>query len=241
MARVYMSPAYHKMNNCFIKGCDETTHNNLYLDKLEPFLTACGIEWKRGPRRTPNSNEDGTALMKQAVAESNAWKADVHYVSHTNASVNTVAEIGKGKAKGCRPIIYTGSTRGEKLAQYMVARRKEVYPGAVTLNRRTDLYELSAPAAVSFYEEHVFHDNMEDAQWFHDHLTDVARSAAKGLCDYFGIPFVEPSAGGNTVGNVVSRAEHEALQEKYNTLQASADAFRTHVLSAVEAFDKGKE
>lgn len=189
MAKVYLSPAYHKFNPCSIKGCDETTHNNLYLDALEPFLTACGIEWKRGPRRVPKSNEDGTALMKKAVAESDAFDADVHYVSHTNASTNTV---GGGKAKGCRPIIYQGSARGEKLAACMVARRKEVYPGAVSLNRRTDLYELRVPKAVSFYEEHVFHDNPEDAKWFHDHLTDVARSAAKGLCDYFRIPFVEP-------------------------------------------------
>ena len=34
----------------------------------------------------------------------------------------------------------------------------------------------------------ILHDNPEDAQWFHDHLDDIARSAAKGLCDYFGIP-----------------------------------------------------
>ena len=194
MPKVYLSPAYHWFNNCSINGCDETTHNNLYLDELEPFLTACGIEWKRGPRRVPKSNEDGTELMRQAVAESNAWRADLHYVSHTNASVKKAADVGKGKAKGCRPIIYKGSARGEELAKCMLARRKVVYPGTITLNRRTDLYELRVPKAVSFYEEHVFHDNMEDAQWFHDHMRDVARSAAQGMCDYFGIPFVDPYA-----------------------------------------------
>lgn len=67
-------------------GCDETTHNNLYLDVLEPYLAACGIQYKRGPRRTPKSGEDGDALMLQAVRESDAWGADVHYVSHTNAA-----------------------------------------------------------------------------------------------------------------------------------------------------------
>ena len=82
--------------------------------------------------------------------------------------------------------------RGEELARYMVARRGEVYDGPITLNRRADLYELRVPKAVSFYEEHVFHDNSTDTQWFHDHLTEVARSAAKGLCDYFGIVFREP-------------------------------------------------
>lgn len=189
MPKVYLSPAYHRFNPCAVAGCDETTHNNLYLDALEPFLTACGIAWMRGKRRTPQSDEDGTALMLQAVEESDAFGADVHYVSHTNASTNTARG---GTATGCRPIIYSGSQRGEMLAQYMLARRGEVYDGPIILNRRADLYELRKPKAVSFYEEHVFHDHPGDAQWFHDHLTDVARSAAKGLCDYFGIVFREP-------------------------------------------------
>ena len=190
--RVYLSPAYHWFNNCSLTGCDETTHNNLYLDEVEPFLDACGIEWMRGPRRVPKSKESGDALMKQAVKESDEFQADIHYVNHTNASVDDIEDIGEGKAKGCRPIIYEGSKRGEDLAKCMINRRKDVYPGKITLNRRTDLYELRAPKAVSFYEEHVFHDNMEDAQWFHANMKNIARSAVQGMCDYFEIPFVEP-------------------------------------------------
>lgn len=189
MAKVYLSPAYHRFNPCAVAGCDETTHNNLYLDELEVFLTACGIAWKRGTRRVPNSNEDGDVLMRRAVAESDAWGADVHYVSHTNASGNTV---GEGTAQGYRPIIFQGSQRGERLAIFMLERRREVYDGQISLNRRTDLYELRMPKAVTYYEEHVFHDNAEDAAWFHDNLRSVARSAAKGLCDYFNLPYVEP-------------------------------------------------
>lgn len=189
MAKVYLSPAYHRFNPCAVAGCDETTHNNLYLDELEVFLTACGIQWKRGPRRVPNSNEDGDELMRRAVAESDAWGAEVHYVSHTNASGNTVAE---GTAQGYRPIIFQGSQRGERLALFMTTRRREVYDGQISLNRRTDLYELRMPRAVTYYEEHVFHDNPADAQWFHANLRSVARSAAKGLCDYFNLPFREP-------------------------------------------------
>ncbi len=210
MPKVYLSPAYHRFNPCAVSGCDETTHNNLYLDALEPFLTACGIQWQRGPRRTPKSNEDGTALMMEAVAASDAFGADVHYVSHTNAATNTV---GGGTVAGCRPIIYEGSQRGEVLARYMVARRAEVYDGPITLNRRADLYELRKPKAVSFYEEHVFHDNSADAQWFHDHLTEVARSAAKGLCDYFGIVFREPQ---QTTPDLLYRVQVGAFRDLNN-------------------------
>lgn len=65
MPKVYLSPAYHYWNPCAVAGCDETTHNNLYLDVLEPYLAACGIQYKRGPRRTPKSGEDGDALMRR--------------------------------------------------------------------------------------------------------------------------------------------------------------------------------
>lgn len=195
MPKVYLSPAYHWCNACAISGCDETTHNNLYLDELEVFLTACGIDWKRGPRRVPKSSESGDALMMQAVAQSNAWGADVHYVSHTNASGCTV---GGGTVRGYRPIIFTGSAGGKKLAAYMIARRHQIYDQPIALKERADLYELRMPTAVSYYEEHVFHDNPADAAWFHAHLRDIARAAAKGLCDYFAIPFVEPYGAAGT-------------------------------------------
>lgn len=248
MAKVYLSPAYHSYNPCSLSGCDETTHNNLYMDEVERFLTACGIEWKRGTRRVPKSSEDGNALMREAVAESNAWGADIHYVSHTNASTNLSDGIGNGKAQGCRPIIYQGSARGEKLAEYMIARRREVYDGAITLNRRTDLYELRVPTAVSFYEEHVFHDNPEDAQWFHDHLRDIARSAVMGMCDYIGVPFVEPKWNDTVAdGDYVRMEDYKALEaqlaaERVKAAEelAAADACIERVRSALKIYDNGK-
>ena len=184
MAKVYLSPAYHWFNTCAVAGCDETTHNNLYLDELVQFLDVCGIEWKRGPRRVPKTDEDGTDLMIAAVKESDAWKPDIHYVSHTNAFDGTV--------RGYRPIIYKGSVEGLKIANCIMAERAKIYDQPIKLNERTDLYELRAPDAPSYYEEHIFHDNTDDAVWFHNHLRDIARATAKGMCEYFGIPFRDP-------------------------------------------------
>ena len=190
MPKVYLSPAMHRQNECCYprpdgKQCYEALENNEYIDILEPVLNRCGIETKRGYRRTPMNNEDGDKIMKQNVAESNAWGADVHYISHTNGANGTV--------KGYRPIYFTGSTKGKKLAEIMVKYRKQIYPYSVVLNNRTDLYELKNTNAVAFYEEHVFHDNLEDATWFHTHMNEIAESAAKGLCEYFGIPYVSPA------------------------------------------------
>ena len=190
MPKVYLSPAMHRQNECCYprpdgKQCYESLENNEYIDILEPVLNRCGIETKRGYRRTPMNNDDGDKIMRQNVAESNAWGADVHYISHTNGANGTV--------KGYRPIYFTGSAKGKKLAEIMVKYRKQIYPYSVVLNNRTDLYELKNTNAVAFYEEHVFHDNLEDATWFHTHMNEIAESAAKGLCEYFGIPYVAPA------------------------------------------------
>ena len=188
--KVYLSPAMHMANPCVYprpdgKQCYEALENNEYIDILEPILNRCGIATKRGYRRTPMNGDNGNAIMKQNVRESDAWGADVHYVSHTNASSN-------GKAQGCHPMYYTYSKNGKKLGEIMVKYRKQIYPRTVKLVARSDLYELKKTNAVAFYEEHAFHDNMEDATWFHTHMEEIAESAAKGLCEYFGIPYVEP-------------------------------------------------
>ena len=195
MPKVYLSPAMHRQNECCYprpdgKQCYEALENNEYIDILEPVLNRCGIETKRGYRRTPMNNDDGDKIMRQNVAESNAWGADVHYISHTNGANGTI--------KGYRPIYFTGSAKGKKLAEIMVKYRKQIYPYSVVLNNRTDLYELKNTNAVAFYEEHVFHDNLEDATWFHTHMNEIAESAAKGLCEYFGIPYVAPAATPST-------------------------------------------
>lgn len=191
MPKIYLSPAYHKWNSCAISGCDETTHNNLYMDELEPFLKACKIDYKRGTRRVPKSNEDGTTLMNKAIKESNSWGADIHYVSHTNASNGTV--------RGCRPMIYpTNNPQGERLAEIITKYRKEIYDGPIIIKRTSEWAEIRLTNAVAYYEEHVFHDNYEDAKWFHDNMRAIARQTCKGFCEYFGIPFVDPYA--NTVG-----------------------------------------
>ena len=187
--KVYLSPAMHRANPCVYprpdgQQCYEALENNEYIDILEPILHRCGIATKRGYRRTPMNGDDGDKIMRQNVAESNAWGADVHYVSHTNASSN-------GKAQGCHPMYYASSKNGKKLGEIMVKHRKLIYPRTVKLVARSDLYELKNTNAVAFYEEHAFHDNLEDITWFHTHMKEIAESAAKGLCEWFGIPYVE--------------------------------------------------
>ena len=248
MPKVYLSPAMHRQNECCYprpdgKQCYEALENNEYIDILEPVLNRCGIETKRGYRRIPMNNDDGDKIMRQNVAESNAWGADVHYVSHTNAANGTV--------KGYRPIYFTGSAKGKKLAEIMVKYRKQIYPYSVVLNNRTDLYELKNTNAVAFYEEHVFHDNLEDATWFHTHMNEIAESAAKGLCEYFGIPYVAPAATPSTptmttailrkgsTGPEVKSLQKKLLQIGYYLGSYGADGdYGDATVTAVRKFQK---
>ena len=248
MPKVYLSPAMHRQNECCYprpdgKQCYEALENNEYIDILEPVLNRCGIETKRGYRRTPMNNEDGDKIMRQNVAESNAWGADVHYISHTNGANSTV--------KGYRPIYFTGSAKGKKLAEIMVKYRKQIYPYSVILNNRTDLYELKNTNAVAFYEEHVFHDNLEDATWFHTHMNEIAESAAKGLCEYFGIPYIAPAATHSTptaattilrkgsAGPEVKSLQKKLLQIGYYLSSYGADGdYGDATVTAVRKFQK---
>ena len=187
MAKVYISTPLHWHNKCAVAGCDENTHNNAYADELEVYLHAAGIETKRGYIRPPcDSTTDGDELMIQNVRESDDWGADVHYISHTNAFNGTV--------RGYRPMIFPGSVGGKRLAEIMIKHRREIYDQPISLTERSDLYELRVPNAVSYYEEHVFHDNAEDAKWFHDNMRAIAANAAQGLCEYCSCAFVDPYA-----------------------------------------------
>lgn len=198
MPKVYLSPAYHYWNACAIEGCDETTHNNLYLDELVPYLDACGIEYKRGTRRVPKSNEDGSVLTDKAIDEANAWGADLYYISHTNAFDGRVDGNGNytkyGSVKGYRPMIYSKSGETLRWAEIMMKWRQKIYDEPSAIYVRPDLEELNRTVMPALYEEHVFHDNPTDAKWFHDNLRLIAEHAARGFCEYFGIEFVDPYA-----------------------------------------------
>lgn len=55
------------------------------------------------------------------------------------------------------------------------------------------------------YQEHVYHDNLEDAAWFHEHMEDCAVADCKALCEWFGIPYVEETRPAEPVrmGNIL--------------------------------------
>ena len=136
--KIYLSPAYHKANQCCYKRpdgwqCYETLEYNEFLDILQPMLERCGFDIMRGPRRTPMSDEYGPDYMYRAIKESNEWGAKVHYVSHINGSTN--GPTGHGTEKGFLFMYHPSSANGKKLAELMIKYRKAIYPTAAGRRR----------------------------------------------------------------------------------------------------------
>ena len=181
MAKIYLSPAAHEHDNpcSYDKKCGENIHCNLYLDELEAYLKACGIQYKRANKKNTGSN------LSKSIAESNAYKPDIHYICHTNAFNGTVA--------GSRPHV-DKSGNGRKWAEIILKHRKKIYPYPCSVKDGSNFAEVRDTTAVTIYEELVFHDNKDDITWFHKNMRKMAEYTARAFCEIFGIKFVDPYA-----------------------------------------------
>ena len=182
MPKIYLSPAAHGTDNpcSYSADCGENIHCNAYMDELEPYLTAAGFQLKRNPRDRTGDR------LQEAIAESNAWGADLHYVAHTNAGGGSYSKLmvyDKGTAYG-----YAEQLAAARRA-YFAAEGKD-WPVKIAVEPQWA--ELSQTAAPAVYDELVFHDNAEQIAWFHGHLRGLAAAAAKGICAVFGADFVDP-------------------------------------------------
>ena len=215
MPKIYLSPAAHGADNpCSYRAdCGENIHCNLYIDELEPYLTAAGFQLKRNPRDRTGDR------LHEAIEESNAWGADLHYVAHTNAGGGSYSKLmvyDKGTAYG-----YAGQIAAARRA-YFAAEGKD---WSVKIAVEPQWAELSQTAAPAVYDELVFHDNAEQIAWFHGHLRGLAAAAAKGICAVFGADFVDPYQSKGEVaimGKMVNAEELKAWIDAH-AVEATAE------------------
>lgn len=208
MPKVYISPSVQTYNPCEY-GDTEKNHCQLYADILQRYFDACGIEYKR--------NYDKT--FQQAVAESNQFKPDIHYCCHTNAY--------DGKTRYSLLLVYRLSENSPSYncAQSIKELRPQVYPNPIYVNQNTSLYEIRYSKSPCVYDELVFHDNVDDATLFHVRMQTFAELTARGFCNYFGIPFVQPQGIGlesnvsdtMQVSKSVDKTDFKSLYEQSQT------------------------
>ena len=223
MANFYLSPSNQTANTYSYGSTTEAVQCGYIAEACKKALERSGVQVKVGHYDT----------MENRCKASDAFKADVHVPIHTNGSP-------KANVMGTRIFSYDTKGKGWKYANAVFEVLAPLTPGkSENVKAAPQLYEVAHPKAPTVYIECEFHDAVDGAKWIIEHTVDIGEAIAKGLCNALGVKFV-PVQSPNTGEDVVSRAEYEELLEKYNTLQASADAFRTRVLNAVETFEKGK-
>ena len=182
MPRLFLSPSTQEWNP-YNGGGNEEQYMNLIADRMEPYLRSCGISFVRND---PDRNVGG------AIADSNAQDFEVHLALHSNAA----PESRPGSMRGIEAYYSPYSVWSEKLAIIIANQFRSIYP-LPDLTRAiatTTLGEVNRTRAVAVLVEIGYHDNDEDAQWIRSHLDEIAANLVQSLCDYFGLPFLTPTA-----------------------------------------------
>ena len=182
MPRIYLSPSTQE-SNPYITGSGSEEYNmNLLADELVPYLNANAIAYVRN---TP----DMTAASSIAQAN-NLGGFDFYLALHSNAA----GPGNEGNVRGVIDFYYPTSANGKRAAELFAARLREVYPlpNLVSTAATTTLGEVSRTRFPANLIEIGYHDNYEDALWIENNRDAIAQALARGLTDYFDLPFIYP-------------------------------------------------
>lgn len=180
MPLIYLSPSTQEWNY-YINGGSEEEYMNLIADRMEPYLTASGVNFVRN---TP----DMTAAS--SIVQSNAGNYDLHFALHSNAAAAPLS----GTAQGSLVFYYPTSVKGKKWAEITANNIRAIYPepSKVRAESTTLIGEVRRVTAPSVFVEIAFHDNLEDAQWIKQNLDPIARNLVLSITEFFGLPFLSP-------------------------------------------------
>ncbi len=190
MPIIYLSPSTQE-NNLYVSGGSEEYWMNRLADDMVPFLDSSGIQYSRN---TP----DMTAAS--SIAASNRGNYDLHLALHSNAA----PEGQYGQARGVLVFYYPGSVEGRRAAEIFTENLKKIYPlpSRVRAEPTTTIGEVRRVRAPAVFLELGYHDNPDDAAWVKNNLELIARNLVGSLCQYFGIPFLEPRPARQAVVDV---------------------------------------
>lgn len=149
--------------------------------------------------------------LSEKVSQSNKWKADLHIPIHTNAH--------NGKTTGTRLMAYD---KGEsyKACKAIYDALAPITPGtSENISIHPEYYEIKNTNAPCAYVEAEFHDVASAAQWIIKNVEAIGEAIAKGVCNYFGVKYVEPKAAAKElyrvqIGAFSVKANAEAMLKK---------------------------
>lgn len=172
--KIFLSPSNQTDNRYAYGNTTEAIQCGKIAAAAEKALKRCGFEVKLVHMES--------MYDKVPIAES--WGADLYVPIHTNAF--------NGKVGGTRIFYYAKNGEGHKAAQCVYKYLKPLTLGTSdNITPYPDLYEVQYPSAPTVYVEAEFHDNPEYAKWIIEHIEDIAEGITKGICEYYGVKYVE--------------------------------------------------
>ena len=172
--RVYLSPSDQRRNTYAVGDTTEAIQCGRIAEACKAALERSGVEVMLGQYDT----------MQNRVAASNRFGADLHVPIHTNAF--------NGSVMGTRMFCYNGAGRGMAACKAIFARVAPLSPGtSESIQVNPKLYEVRVPKAPTAYIECEFHDTVEGARWIVENAAAIGEAIARGICDCFGVTFVE--------------------------------------------------
>ena len=208
MAKVFLSPS-NQYDNVYAYG---NTTEGVQCGKI---ADACKIALERSGVDVMLMHDES---MQTKCAESNKFGADLHVPIHTNAF--------NGKVMGTRMFCYNSVGKGMAACKAIFARVAPLSPGTsenIQVNQK--LYEVRVPAAPTAYIECEFHDTVEGAKWIVENTVLIGETIARGICDYFGVKFVEkPKPVEPEKKDVLYRVQIGAYKIKANAEKRQAEA-----------------
>lgn len=197
MPDVYLSPSVRHFNQGFGTYGTEEARMNLIADVVELELTRNGLTTARN---NPAYDLTGT------VADANAKNPDIY------VAIRSVA--GEPSARGATVFYYRPNTGGQRLAEDIYRQLSAVMPtegrgvqeGASAYGG-LGYYELRKTRAPAVIVEVGYYSNPLDADFIVSHVYEIGVAIAKGILDYFGMPFTPDTP-----------EEEQRLKEEYNNV-----------------------
>lgn len=181
--KIYLSPSNQNANLYKVGNTNEMIQCNKIADSAQYHLERHGFDVKKAPQ---GQN------MWTSINESNAWGADLHIPIHTNAFNGSVTG-------GTLIMLYSVSGENLKAGQAIFNQLAPITPGSdYSIRSNTGLAELNSTKAIAVYVECEFHDTEEGASFIINNTDKLGEAIAHGVCDYYGVAWVDEKIDGNT-------------------------------------------
>lgn len=196
--KIFLSPSNQTGNKYAWGNTNEAAECGKIAAATEKALLRCGFEvmvmqWETAQERCKASND---------------WGADLHTPIHTNAY--------NGKVTGTRTMVYEKKGASYEAAKAIHNELAAVTPGtSENISTYPELIELNKPKAPAVYLEVDFHDVPSIAKWLIENTEAIGEAICKGVCKYFGVPYIAPDE---------EQKAHYLVQVGDYTTQEQADA-----------------